>query len=328
MTIACWLILLAQDVGPNAPDEPVAKAFSAEKARKFLDDVSLQWQRERKCLTCHTNQSYLMTVPETGARTEAGAEIRKFVESLVSERWEQKGPRWDAEVVSAAASLAFDDAASGGKLHPLTRKALDRMWTVQRADGGWNWLKCNWPPMESDDYYGATLALLAAGRAPEGYLATPAAQDGVKKARAYLAKTPAPSLHHRGMLLWASTFVEGLLTADEKAKALDALLALQREDGGWASATLGDWKRGDGKEQETRLSDGYGTGFVVVVARAAGLPASDARLKRAVAWLKSQQRESGRWFARSLYKDGRSFLTHAGTAFALLALHSCGELSP
>jgi len=313
------------DVGPNDPAEPIAKEFSLERGRKFMDDVSLQWQRERKCVTCHTNFSYLVTgASYAGDRAAYGA-IRKFTEELVRERWETKGPRWDAEVVVAAMGLAVSDAEQGGKLHPLTRKALDRMWTVQKPDGGWSWLKCGWPPMESDDYYGATIALLATGRAPENYASTPAAQEGIRKVREYLAKNAPPSLHHKGMLFWASKYTDGLLTPEERKMTVDELLALQRPDGGWAVSTFLPWKRADGKEQDLASSDGYGTGFVIHLARLGGIPATDERIAKGVAWLKSNQRQSGRWFTRSLNKDGRSFLTHAGTAFALLALHSCGE---
>jgi squalene-hopene/tetraprenyl-beta-curcumene cyclase len=311
----------APDVGPNRPDEPLAREFSADRAQKFLDAASLQWQRERKCMTCHTNYAYLLTAPE---RAGAYGEVRKFAEQLVADRWASKGPRWDAEVVMTALVLADGDARGGGKLHPLTRSALDRMWTVQKPDGGWNWLKCNWPPMESDDFFGATAALLAVGKAPEGYASTPAAQDGLKKLRAYLAKTPPPSLHHRAMVFWGSTYVEGVMSPEEQKKTVESLLALQRPDGGWSLATLGDWKRSDGKDQDTQASDGYGTGFVIYLARRGGVPASDERLRKGVEWLKTHQRESGRWFTRSLNKDNKHFITHAGTAFALLALRSCG----
>lgn len=310
----------AVDVGPNRPEEPVAREFSAERARAFLDNASRQWQRERKCMTCHTNYAYLLTVSD---RAGAYPEVRKFAEQLVSERWAAKGPRWDAEVVMTALGLAVSDAGAGQALHPLTRAALDRMWKVQRADGGWNWLKCNWPPMESDDYFGATAALLAAGRAPERYAETAAAQEGLRKLRDYLAKTPPPSLHHKGMLFWGAKYVGGIMTEEEQKKTVDELLALQRPDGGWSLATLGEWKRSDGKEQDRGTRDGYGTGFVISLARLGGVPASDERLRRGIAWLKSHQRESGRWFTRSLNKDGKHFLTHAGTAFALMALNAC-----
>ena len=45
-------------------------------------------------------------------------------------------PRWDTEVVATASALAIHDAATTGTLHPTTRKALDRMWTLAEARRG------------------------------------------------------------------------------------------------------------------------------------------------------------------------------------------------
>ena len=182
----------------------------------------------------------------------------------------QEGPRWDAEIVATAAALAFNDAATTGKLHPQTRTALDRMWTVQQKDGGWNWLKCDWPPMESDDHYGVTLAAIAVGVAPDDYAETPAAQEGLVGIRRYLRDNPPPTLHHRAMLLWASSYLSDLQTDKEKAATVAELLSLQKPDGGWGLATLGDWKRTDELSQDTETSDGYGTGFVLFVLRRSG----------------------------------------------------------
>ena len=33
---------------------------------------------------------------------------------------------------------------------------------MNHEDGGFDWIKCNWPPMEIDDHYGATLAAIGA----------------------------------------------------------------------------------------------------------------------------------------------------------------------
>jgi squalene-hopene/tetraprenyl-beta-curcumene cyclase len=71
-------------------------------------------------------------------------------------------------------------------------------------------------------------------------------------------------------------------------------------------------------------SDGYATGFVIFVARHAGLPATDARLQRGIAWLKSNQRASGRWFTPSQAWHTQNLIANAGTAYAVLALHACG----
>ncbi len=97
-------------------------------------------------------------------------------------------------------------------------------------------------------------------------------------------------------------------------------MALQRSDGGWSLATLGSWKREDGSEQTKDVSDGYGTGLVVFVLRRTGIAADDARLQKGVTWLKRNQRESGRWYTRSLHKDSKHFISHAGTAPVRLAI--------
>ena len=56
------------------------------------------------------------------------------------------------------------------------------------------------------------------------------------------------------------------------------------------------------------------------------MPADDPRIEKAVVWLKQNQRQSGRWFTRSLNKDNHHFISHAGSAFALMALAECGQI--
>jgi squalene-hopene/tetraprenyl-beta-curcumene cyclase len=308
----------------SALTEPFASEFSLDRAIRFLDSASLDWQEQRQCMTCHTNYSYLLARPLVSADTPAHAAVREFAEKLVTDRWPSRGPRWDAEVVCSATTLAINDALTSGKLQPATRAALDRVWTVQREDGGFNWLKCGWPPMESDDHYGVTFAAIGVGAAPEKYAETPDAKAGLEKLRQYLKKNPAPTVHHRAMVLWASTYLDGFMTEAEQRATIGELLGLQHSDGGWGAASLGDWKRADGRSQDKETSDGYGTGFVIYVLRRAGLPAQHPRIAAGIRWLKTHQRISGRWFTRSLNKDNKHFLTHAGTAYAVMALAECG----
>ncbi len=159
-TRLCLIVVLLCARGAyaqNKPDEPKAESYSLPAAVAFMDKASQDWTGSRKCFACHTNYVYLMAKPltESGQVDEAHRAVRAELEKMVEERWEKSGPRWDAEVVMSAAVLAMNDAATTGKLHVTTRKALDRMWKVQRADGGFDWLKCGWPPMESDDDYGS-----------------------------------------------------------------------------------------------------------------------------------------------------------------------------
>jgi squalene-hopene/tetraprenyl-beta-curcumene cyclase len=309
---------------PNTPDEPLAKELSLAKTANFLDNVSVAWTRERKCGTCHTNYPYLMARPALSAKGENSpglTEVRKFFEDRVA-NWDTAKPRWDTEVVATAVTLAFNDAMSTGKLHPLTKQALDRMWTVQQKSGAWNWLKCSWPPFEHDDYYGVVFAAVGVGIAPDGYAQGDSAKEGLAKLKQYLKTTPPPDLHHKAWLLWASAKLDGLLSKEEQQAATKELLDLQREDGGWSLPSFADWQ-GKQPNDKTRPSDGYATGLAVYVLRQAGLPAKHEAVQRGVKWLQTNQRESGRWFTYSLNSDKTHYITNAGTSFAVLALKAC-----
>jgi squalene-hopene/tetraprenyl-beta-curcumene cyclase len=314
----------------NSADEPLADDFSLARGVKFLDAVAANWTQARQCGTCHTNFPYLIARPAPGEPAgEAQAFVRDFFEKRVA-GWDGKErgapPRNPTEVVATAVVLAAHDARTTGKLHPLTRKALDRMWTVQRKDGAWEWLKCDWPPFEHDDYYGAVFAAVGVGAAPEGYARGREAQEGLAKLKGFLKRTPPLSLHHKAWLLWASLKLDGLMTGAERAATVQELLRLQHEDGGWGLPSLGVWKGKDGRENNPQAaSDGYGTGFVLYVLRQAGVPAGREAMRRGAAWLKANQRASGRWFTRSLNTDRNHYISHAGTAFAVMALRACGE---
>jgi squalene-hopene/tetraprenyl-beta-curcumene cyclase len=319
----------AGDLAPASPEEPRAQAVSMERAAGYLDEVALDWTRSRKCGTCHTNYAYMIARPSLGGvgSPDAMKEMRGFFESRV-QHWDDPEkdakPRFDAEVIATGVTLAMNDAATTGKLHARTREALDRMWTLQRQDGGFTWLKCDWPPYEHDDYYGAVFAALGVGLAPEGYGQTEKAAKGLAKLTTYLREHPAPDLHHRTFLLWASLKLDGLMTPEERAKTRRDLLSLQREDGGWALPSLGDWKRRDGSPNpKDGPSDGYATGFVVFVLRQAGVPKDDPAIRKGVIWLQGNQRESGRWFTRSLNNDKAHYIANAGTGFAVMALAAC-----
>jgi squalene-hopene/tetraprenyl-beta-curcumene cyclase len=312
---------------PTKADEPLAKQFSYSKAAEYLDSVGVNWTRDRNCITCHTNMPYLTARPLLKG-DEGWKEVRKYLEDDVTS-WSNGGkPKGEAYIVSTAFALAFNDAQQTGKLHDATKAALERMWSVQRKTGDWKWLKCDWPPLEHDDYYGATLAALAVGYAPGDYAKTDNAKAGVEKLKDYFRKTPPPDLHHTAMLLWAATKLDGLMTADEKKKAIESLKAKQRKDGGWSLPSLGEYKRHDEAKtpnDPNSPSDGYGTGFVTFVLLQAGEKPNSDTIVASVKWLKANQRESGRWYTRSLSNDKAHFIANAGTAFAVLALAEAGE---
>ena len=342
---------------PLVAEEPLAGAFSLERAAQSLDTGALHWQKTRKCAACHTMVPYLMSRPALAAVSPEPPEVRRFFETIVEKRLEAE-PALPKDgvtsvVLEVAVALAFHDRATTGKLHPLTRQALDRMWTLQRPDGGWQWPFRDTPPIKSDEHFGVTLAALGTGLAPENYAESAAARKGLAGIRKFLKTEPATSLHQKAMLMWAGLHVADLLTAEEKAQTVKALAAAQRPDGGWSLASLVD-NRDDPRRQteagrkaradkahgseflifvgadkvykSSLASDGYATGLTVYVLRQAGVPADDARMRRGVAWLKSQQRASGRWFTPSQAWHTHNLIANAGTAYAVLALHACGEI--
>jgi squalene-hopene/tetraprenyl-beta-curcumene cyclase len=347
--------------GPNRSDEPFAKTVSLEKTRTFLDELAVTWTRDRKCGTCHSNIPYMIGRAALGPHTPAADEVRNFFVDRAN-RWDSMGNllvffvdranRWDSmgnllvrgdvstnkgwglvtwfphEVIVTGLMLAMDDAGTTGHLSPIGRQVLDRMWTLQRQDGGFYWLMATSHPYETSEYLGNAMAAVGAAMAPDDYAKTPAAQTGLKKLSKYLRdkNNSAIFLHDRIFVLWASTRVPDLITGEERDDIVRQLLALQHPDGGWSLPSLGNWRREDGtlNDREGAPSDGYGTGLVTYVLLQTGRSASDPVIERALNWLKTNQRESGRWFTRSINKDTYHFVTHIGTVYSAMALRSVG----
>ena len=246
---------------------------------------------------------------------------------------DQKLQSRGTEAVLNAIVLADADA-SLGHLSPTTRAALGNMWALQRTegpeDGSWPWIDFHNEPWEASDsvYYGATLAALATGLAPDGYSQEPAVQTDLTRLRAYLQREFATQpLLNQIDLLWAAEKLPHLIDAQTRASILIEIFRRQRADGSWSTVTLmPNWKRHDGSSPPD-VGDGYATGFIAYVLQKSGIPASDSRLRRSLAWLEgNQSRWNGRWSAESLnrphrfWEESGHFMDDAATAFAVLAL--------
>lgn len=338
-------IALGQDAVPYdlssvpkaAPIKPTGKyntTFSPVAAARYLDIASLNWQRDRKCATCHTNMAYLMARPALVGRSPSSGEVREFFEQYIDSRWSGEGnaPKdGDYRPVVIATGLVMNDIASNAKLSDASHAALDLMWTTQRNDGSWKWAKCGWAPMEIDDHYGVTLAAIAVGTASDAYTLSPQAIEGIRRLRLYLQKTAAPSIHHRLMMLWTSLHLTGVLSVDQQDKIIEELFASQRSDGGWSTAQfLLDWnefKRKDNLEPEVLKSDAYATGLGLILLRGLGYQQNDPRIQSAIRWLETHQDDDGKWFTPSPSKDSKQYFTNMGTAFAILGLDAYERLN-
>ena len=326
-------------------DEPKLEKLDLKAALDYLENGSLAWNASRKCVTCHTNGSYMVTRPAlTPKLGKPNEEMRKhFVTSLqqfvAKEKEAQQASVGPAQSIYLAAGLAEWDAHVTKQLSPETEQALAVMFSLQNENGTWGAVDC-WPPFESSAYQEATVAAMAVGTAP-GWLANlkdEKLKAGVENLKKYLLTTPPRQDYDRTLLLWSAARLPGLIDEAKKKELTEIIFKNQRPDGGWSIRTFGapdQWGNGGRAEKlkgepefKDPPSDGHQTGLAIILLRESGIPANDPRIQKGVQWLKTNQRASGRWWTRSLNTDRWHFVTYSGTCYPLLALSLCDALPP
>jgi squalene-hopene/tetraprenyl-beta-curcumene cyclase len=338
---------------------PPLDSWSPRAAAGYLDGRQTWWQawptaqrdHDTACVSCHTAVPYALARPALRralAETEMPAPERRMIDNIVKRvrMWKDVEPFYPdqvrglpkssesrgTEAVMNALILSTRDEAAG-RLSDDTRLAFANMWALQfkagDLTGAWAWLQFHIEPWEGQDsaYFGAALAAVAVGSAPDGYAADPQLKDRIQALRDYLEKgVGSEPLLNRLMALWASAKLPPILADDERKTIITAVCEKQQADGGWGTADLGAWKRIDGSVEDT-ASDGYATGLVAYVLSQAA--PGDEHLPRALGWLAGHQdAKSGMWRATSLNKqrdpatDVGKFMSDAATAYAVLALTS------
>src|SRR5581483_8392674 len=127
-----------------------------------------------------------------------------------------------SEAVINALVLATRDSQTG-KLSDDTRRAFQNMWKLQlqKGDvaGSWAWMNFKLDPWEGERsaFYGAALAAMAIGRAPEDYAKTAGLQDGITLLRTYIqGRIADEGLFNAATALWATSAVPDLLTSEQR----------------------------------------------------------------------------------------------------------------
>jgi hypothetical protein len=315
-------------VAPPARSVKRSSAWSAAGAASYLDDHAAGWLETRfevgnlQCaMTCHTTFSFAVARGALPSPSSALATLRQ----RIGERVALEGPwrkqhafygkpssaSWRrslaTESVLNAAALALSDE---GETSPATRRAIARMWEMQRDDGAWSWLDFGLEPWEAgNDDWGAAMAALAAGVAKVDETAN------LARLRSYLRERRAEMRMLDALaLVWASLHMDGLLDATGRAAILARVAGAQHESGGFSTAAL----IGSKKEMPP---DGIASGLFALVTCRTG-----SRNESAIRWLERNQRPDGAWPAQSI-STGRTrsnrFMKNAATAFAVLALTQC-----
>lgn len=318
-----------------ASDEPFIGKFSPRKALDYLEKGALVWVRQAGCVSCHTAGTYMLVRPQLARFGPPSAEVRDFFVRQL-DFFDTKPPEWfkaanPQQVIYTAAGLAEYDARVGGKLSEPTARAIEKMLSVQLASGTWEHDNC-WPPLESSGFHAATIAARAIAVAP-GWLErqhTDGIRQAVERLTRYLRGNNSQNDYDRVSLLWTAAQMPDLIDKHRRGELVEMVRGRQNKDGGWSLRTFAkpeEWGRGNRVDRlraepefTAPASDGHMTGLALLALLDNGVSPKDATVRRGIRWLRANQRESGRWWTRSLNTDKWNYITYSGSAYALLAL--------
>lgn len=288
------------------------------------------------CLSCHTNMAYLLARPALRRKLAENAPIdyeTRWHDTLRGRLSAREGAqvveRFSKEPLSSQAvgvETVFAALFLAGTADE--KPAFERLWSLQNKDAAWTWFSVNLDPWEmpESNYFGATLALMAMGRASPGYRSTAEWKQKEAALAAWLSTNRAVQpLHNQLMLLGASAEATGAIEAAVRRAIVKQAFAQQLPDGSWALSAVGPWNE-HATSPKHDGPDAYATALAAWALKRGGIPADDPRLKRALAWLETHQAPGGYWDAVSMNKTYPAgsmmagFMRDAATSFAVLAL--------
>jgi len=342
---------------PSA-DEPRVKTFGPESLRaaaKYLEVGALSWVRSKTCVNCHTTGPYMSEYTAWSRQFgKPNEEVRaNFVKAVPDElKVVKEGDKDGHKHYPGATSsvwrslgLAEWDRHVTGKLSEATERSLRDMFQRQSGNGAFvSHGEVEIPHITTD--FELSLQAARAITAAPGWLAGLKDTDPkdtallarVAKLKQWLRTAPPTNDFDRVLKLQLARYLPELVSESERAAALTLLASKQHPDGGWSTrdmSPLDDWHF-EMSEKVLELvkglpdaahpqSDAYMTSLAIVLMRQTGVPASDPRIQRGLAWLKREQRESGRWWMHSLYRGNYHYITYIATVEAMKALDLCGE---
>ena len=331
------LSILAAGAGSahaDGPGKPVAAAalVPPEEARKaidrglaFLVSDAEKWRTERHCATCHHGTMTVWALSEAKSQGHADAartlgDVTEWTRERLAniDKPRDTRPGWNMVSTPAvylavmAQAVPAQQAVSPGDLQRIAGHLLRH----QEADGSWAWSLApagNRPPpvFESDEVV-TLMAYVALGPHVPSDPASSPARDGRQKALAWFEKAG------RGHSTQATALglfrdVQAHKTPKELEPAVDRLLSLQHQDGGWG--------------QDTDLpGDAFATGQALYFLSVAGVPRDRAPVRRGVAFLVARQKADGSWPMTSRAHPGARPMTNPvpityfGSAWATLGL--------
>lgn len=335
--------------------EPRVTGFgpaSLNAAAKYLEDGALSWVREKSCVNCHTTGPYL--VERTAWSKQFGPpspEVHaNFVDSVPAEVTpvklaDKNGHQFYPDTFTSvwrALGLAEWDRHITQETSEPTDRALRDMFEHQSENGSFVSHGEVEIPHITTDFQLSLQAARAINAAPEwlNRLQDERLLGRVAKLKSWLQTTTPKNDFDRVLKLQLAHYMPELVSQAERDSSLELLTSKQHADGGWSTRDMSPilaWhfemspavvklieSLPDADRPE---SDAYMTALAIVLMRQSDVTATDPRIARGLEWLKSQQRQSGRWWMHSLYRGNYHYITYIATVEALKAFNLCGELT-
>lgn len=308
---------------------------SVDRAVGYLRAESGAWLSTRKCAACHHaamplwalgeagRQGYAVDrkfVVETAANT-LGSREKMIAAKLIAGPNDPPDPRPLARGVStgsvfmAVAVRSLPDLDEGQK--QTLAWIADQAVTKQQADGSWEFFLCRPPVNENQMSDSAWVVLALQGETGPG--APESRRAALRKASAWLAGVK-PSDSLQDLVLPLLVAARAGKPRAELQRAVDAVLARQRPDGGWS-------------QTPALPSDAFATGQALYALALAGTTADRPEIVRAVHFLVSTQKPDGSWpMASRSSPDGKpgsaKLLTPITCAAASWATLGLSRLTP
>ncbi len=336
--------------------EPRVERFGAESlqaAKQYLEDGAIAWVRGRACVNCHTTGPYLADrtawIDKFGKpNTEVYENFVKAVPEKIQsvEAVESKGHRFHPNAhtsVWRSLGLAQWDKYVTGQTLPVTDRSLRDMFERQSDSGAFvSHGEVEIPHITTD--FELTLQAARAITAAPQWLASVTDEQllqKIDKLKRWLRESAPQNDFDRVLKLQLGAYFPELLSDKERESAIALLVSKQHADGGWSTRDFSELDRWHFEispyvrklvtelpDAEAPESDAYMTALAIVLLRQANVATQDPHVKSGLAWLRREQRQSGRWWMQSLYRGNYNYITYIATIEAVKAFDLCGELEP
>ncbi len=332
-----FLALCLAFTGLARAETPDGLESATRRGVARVKQAGTNWQSNKTCFSCHHQTLPMLAMHEAGrAGLLPDTEWFKSQAQTTLQYFEDRIEDMDEgdHVPGGAATTGFGFWAlslAGHAPDKTTESMVAYLLQIQGVarlrdrkpdsppkleDGRWQ-ASCRRAPMQASLICDTVLALIGLNE-----YATPEQRPAADKARGaaekWLAQAPLRDQQDRLWRLWGLHRLGG--DSSVKKGVRDAILAKQRDDGGWA-------------EDDDRGSDAYSTGQTLFMLCQTGTARDDPAVRRARDWLLRSQLADGSWLAESHVKNKaqpyfengdphgeHQFLSTAATAWATAGL--------